>query len=253
MKASFSRAKIVFISVLSAIVFILIWKLVSLRIGTDIILPSPETVLLRLLKILISVKFWFAVGATALRILYGLVISFIVGFFAGFACGKNVYANAILSPIISITRTTPVMSIILLAMIWFKTDFVPVFVSILMIFPIITANVSQGVKNIDKRFIELGQVYHIGRFDFFINITLPSIAPFVFAGLRSSIGLAWKVVIAAEVLSQPIKAIGTNLQFSQMNLETADVIAWTVAAVILGRISERILDFVVRNKRWESP
>ncbi len=239
------------ISILSAAVFIVIWKLVSLRIGTDIILPPPERVFLRLAVIIQSAAFRQAVGATALRTLYGLFISFVLGFSAGIACGSSGRIDAFLSPMISLARTAPVMSVILLAMIWFRTDLVPVFVGVLMIFPIITANVRQGVKQVDPKLLELGRAYRLTRYEVLREITIPSVVPFVLAGLRSGIGIAWKVVIAAEVLSQPVRAIGTGLQFSQASLETADVIAWTAAAVILSWLSESALDMLIKKYRWE--
>ena len=236
---------------LSAVFFLLIWKIASLRIGTDIILPAPETVLLRLLAILVSPGFRQAVGATVLRTLYGLMISFVLGFTAGIACGSSRRIDAFLSPLIALARTAPVMSVILLAMIWFKTDMVPVFVGILMIFPILTANIRQGVRGVDKKLLELGKVYQLSRSEVLKEITIPSVVPFIIAGLRSGIGIAWKVVIAAEVLSQPVHAIGTELQFSQMNLETAEVLAWTVTAVVLSSLSEFLLDIFIRRRRWE--
>ncbi|MBI9108831.1 MAG: ABC transporter permease [Spirochaetales bacterium] len=252
MKASTSKNENKLISILSAAVFLLIWKTASLRIGTDIILPAPETVFLRLLAISGKPEFWTAVGATVLRTVYGLIISFALGFTAGIACGTSRRVDAVFSPVISIIRTAPVMSIILLAMIWFKTDIVPVFVCILMIFPILTANVKQGVNGVDRRLLELAKVYKLSRSEVLKEITIPSIVPFVLAGLRSSIGVAWKVVIAAEVLSLPVRSIGTGLQFSQMNLETAEVMAWTVMAIILSWISESILDLVIKHRRWEA-
>lgn len=240
------------IGTLSAAVFILIWKIAAERMGSDIILPPPEDVFFQLLTKIGQPAFWQAVGSTALRTIYGIIISFVLGFTAGIACGTSRMIDAVFSPVISITRTAPVMSVILLAMIWFKTDMVPVFVGILMIFPILTANVKQGVRGVDRRLIELATVYKLSRREVLRNITIPSVIPFVLAGLRSSLGIAWKVVIAAEVLSQPVRAIGTGLQFSQMNLETAEVMAWTLAAIILSALSESVLDQIIRRYRWEA-
>ena len=70
--------------------------------------------------------------------------------------------------------------------------------------------------------------------------------------MRSGIGVAWKVVIAAEVLCQPVRAVGTGLQFSQMNLETAEVMAWTVMAIILSWLSESALDLIIQKRKLET-
>ena len=241
------------LGIISAAGLVLLWKLASVLIGTDIILPAPETVFLRLVKIIMSAEFRLAAGSTILRTLYGLLISFILGFSAGIACGTNKTIDALLSPVVSTARTVPVMSIILLAMIWFKTDFVPVFVCVLMIFPILTANVKQGVSSVNRKLLDFGKVYGLTRAEILLEITIPSVVPFVLAGLRAAIGVAWKVVIAAEVLSQPLHAVGTGLQFSQMNLETSEVLAWTVIAVFLSWLSEMLLDVFIKKIRREMP
>lgn len=237
-------------SVVSVLLILLIWKLLTIRINTDIILPPPERVFVRLFSVFASDEFLLTVAKTCLRTLYGILISFVLGFFIGIACGISGIFNSIMSPVLSVTRSTPVMSVILLAMIWLKTENVPVFVCILMVFPIITTNVRQGVLGVDNSLLEIGKIYNLSQKSIVFNIIIPSVIPFVFAALYSSIGVAWKVVIAAEVLAQPIGAIGTNLQFSQMNLETAEVIAWTVVAVLLSGLSEFGFSALLRNKKW---
>ena len=234
---------------LSAAVLILLWKLFSLRIGTDIILPAPENVLRRLISIAADPGFAAAVGSTVIRTVYGLALSFILGFCAGIASGLSRRVDAVLSPIVSVMRTVPVMSVILLAMIWFRTEMVPVFVCVLMIFPILTANVKQGVEGVDRKLLQFAKVYRLGGNGVLLHVIIPSVTPFVLAGLRGGIGVGWKVIIAAEVLSQPVRAVGTEMQFSQMNLETADVIAWTAVAVILSSLSEAFLDRVIKRMK----
>lgn len=240
------------IGLLSTLGFLLLWKVISIKINAEIILPPPEDVLLRLIKISQSKKFWQAVLNTSVRTVYGFTLSFTAGFIAGIACGSSKRISAALTPLISVIRAVPVMSVILIAMIWFKTDMVPVFVCFLMIFPIITANVSQGINEVDKSLIAMASAFKISKYSKLIHITIPSTIPFVLAGIRSAVGVAWKSVIAAEVLSQPIKAIGTGIQFSQMNLETAEVMAWTVLAIILSKISEFIIELIIKSRKWRS-
>ena len=238
------------IGLLSTIILLILWKVISIKIDAAIILPAPEDVILRLVKISQNRKFWLAVGNTTARTLYGFILSFSAGFITGIACGNSSRINAALSPFISVIRTIPVMSVILIAMIWFKTDIVPVFVCFLMIFPIITANVSQGIREVDRSLIEMASAFKLSKYNILFHITIPSIIPFVLAGVKAAVGVAWKSVIAAEVLSQPVKAIGTGIQFSQMNLETSEVMAWTVIAIILSRISEFIIELVINSRKW---
>ncbi|MDA3939215.1 MAG: ABC transporter permease subunit, partial [Spirochaetia bacterium] len=193
------------ISVLSAIVLFLLWKIFSIKINAEIILPPPEDVLFRLIDISKSNKFWQSVISTTTRTLYGFTLSFTAGFITGIACGSSKRISAALTPLISVIRAVPVMSVILIAMIWFRTDMVPVFVCFLMIFPIITANVSQGISEVDNSLIEMASAFNISKYNKLLHITIPSIIPFVLAGIRSAVGVAWKSGFAAEVLCQQVK------------------------------------------------
>lgn len=252
MKDSTSVNKKRWIGVFSTFIILLMWKIISIGIDADIILPAPEDVIIRLFIIIRNKNFWKAVGSTAARTLFGFILSFCAGFITGIACGSSSRINAALSPIISVIRTIPVMSVILIAMIWFKTDMVPVFVCFLMIFPIITSNVSQGIREVDKSLIEMASAFKLTKLNILLYISIPSTIPFVLAGVRAAVGVAWKSVIAAEVLSQPVRAIGTGIQFSQMNLETAEVMAWTVLAVILSKISEYSVELLIQSQKWSA-
>ncbi len=81
-----------------------------------------------------------------------------------------------------------------------------------MSFPIICTNVIEGIKNIDIKLIEMAKIYKIKKYRIIREIYLPSMVPFLIAAISTSFGIGWKVVIAAEVLSQPKYAIGTSLQ-----------------------------------------
>jgi NitT/TauT family transport system permease protein len=133
------------------------------------------------------------------------------------------------------------MSIILLALIWFHTDMVPVFVSFLMAFPIICGNTIQGVRSIDRDLVEMSRIYGVSRREVLTGVYLPSIAPFLLAGASSAMGMTWKVIIAAEILSQPVWSIGTQMQMARIYLETGWVLAWTVVIILVSFVFESLL------------
>lgn len=136
------------------------------------------------------------------------------------------------------------MSIILLALIWFTSELVPVFVTVLTAFPIITGNVVEGFKNVDRNLIEMAKSYRMGKRNLFIHVYLPSLYPYLTAGSSSALGLTWKVVVMAEVLAQPARAVGTGLAEAKLQLDTAEVFAWTTVAVCLSAASEAVFRVV---------
>lgn len=217
---------------LAAVLFLLlVWKLISVVIGADIILPAPETTFRVFVDIMKSPEFWPSVGATVFRGLAGFLISCLLGLGVGIAAGFSSLVFWMVQPFLTVIRSTPVMAIILLALIWFNTELVPVFVSCLMGFPIICGNIIQGIKNADIQLLEMAHVYRVRRWRIVLELYLPSILPFLMAGASTAMGIIWKVIIAAEILSQPVLGIGTQMQTAKIYLETARVLSWTMAII----------------------
>ncbi len=240
MKASTIKSEKYFIFI-SFVILAVLWKLISFVIDSEIIFPSPESTIIRLYDLVITRDFSLILLSSLTRGLIGFIISLLLGISFGFFSGFNRYFNRMFEPFLIIIRSTPVMSIILIALIWFRSTNVPIFASFLVSFPIICLNVTEGIKNIDIKLIQMSKVYNIRRWRVAKEIYFPSILPFLLAGLSTAAGIGWKAVIAAEVLSQPDFALGTSMQVSRIYLETESVFAWTIVAIIISFFSERII------------
>jgi len=230
---------------LSSAVLIGIWWIASFFVS-DIILPPPGRVLSDFTQFLAQRSFWLSLQATFFRGIESFLISLIIGTAVGIASGSIAAVEALFRPLLSVIKATPVLAVILLAFIWFQTGTVPIFAAVLMAFPVVTQNVMIGVKEIPKELVEMGKVYRFSPKQQFFHITLPSITPFLISGGRSALGLTWKVVVAAEVLTVPRHGIGSGLQFAQINLETSRVLAWTLTAILLSALSELLFDLLSR-------
>lgn len=229
------------ITIISVALLIGIWKLISLFYGSELILPPPESTLVATLKLFISENFISIVGLTIIRGLIGFAISFILGIGLGILAGVNSSFNAFLKPILVIIRSTPVISLILLALIWFKVDMVPVFIAFLTMFPFICTNVIDGIRNVDPDLVEMANIYKVSHQRVIKEVYLPAIVPFIFSGASSAMGFGWRAIIIGEVLSQPKFGIGTVMQTAQTYLLVKEVIAWTIIAVIISYLFEIVL------------
>jgi NitT/TauT family transport system permease protein len=176
-----------------------------------------------------------------------MLISAPLGIAAGTAAGLNRAAGALLRPLFQVISATPVMSVILIAFLWFGQDRTPVFTAFLMVFPVMAANTLAGIQALDRGLVELFEVYRLSRRERILSLYLPGIVPFVLGGLRSGLSLCWKVVVAAEVLIQPRRALGTGMQNAKAQLETAELLAWTVATVCAAGLSSLILSLVLKG------
>ena len=149
--------------------------------------------------------------------------------------------DALLSPVISVIKTTPVASFVILVLIWLRRDYVPVLISALMVFPVVWSNVSAGIKNTDRSFLELARVYDFSFFKTARSIYFPSVLPYFRSACSSALGFGWKAGIAAEVLTVPGVSIGRMIYESKLYLQTTDLFAWTLCVILLSFLLEKLM------------
>ncbi|MBN1242406.1 MAG: ABC transporter permease subunit [Spirochaetales bacterium] len=216
------------------------WKLASLCIGKDIILPPPERVLIRAAALFAEPAFIHALAATLGRGLAAFALSMAAGALIGAGCGASPRFAAFVSPLLSAIRALPVIALILLFLFWFDVGAVPVFAAFLMAFPVVAAQVAEGWRSTDPRLLEMASLFRLERGRVLFGIRVPSMTGHLAAAAQAAIGLSWKVVIAGEVLSQPARALGTGLQDRRLMLDTAGVLAWAAAGVLLCALSDAV-------------
>lgn len=238
------------ISILSILILLAIWKLSSVLIGADIILPAPEKVILSLFSIIKSEPFITSLLNTLFRGLTGFFLSLGLGLVFGISAGLFKPFGYFIKPVISITRSTPVISVILLALIWFNTSHVPIFVAFLMAFPIVCGSIIEGINTVDEKLIEMANIYKVPLKKQVFKIYIPGLTPFIISGASMSLGIIWKVVVAAEVLSQPKFGLGTSLNEAKAFLITEEVFAWTVIALLLSFITEKLFNLISKKLNW---
>lgn len=238
------------LSLISFLILLGIWKISALIISADIILPPPEKVFISLFNIIASENFIKKILSTFIRGILGFLISYISGIIFGVLAGIFPKFRALFFPVISIIRSTPVISIILLALIWFNVNNVPIFVAFLMAFPIVCGNIIEGLTTVDKNLLEMANVYKIPLRKQVFHIYIPAIIPFIIAGASLSLGVVWKVIVAAEVISQPKWGVGTSLNEAKSFLITEEVFAWTVIAILLSFFTEVIFNKLSKKISW---
>ncbi len=230
-----------------------IWQMISGLISSEIIFPSPFSVFKGIGFIVQEKYFWISVLSTVKRGLLGILFSLFSGGALGIYAGLKKGGRIFLRPYVSLIRTTPVVVLILIALIWMTADFVPVFISFLISFPIIYTNTVQGIIQVDKSLVDMAKVYEVGKSRILREIYLPSISAYLTAGVSTAMGIGWKAVIAAEILSQPKYSIGTRLIEAKIYLEIDRVFAWALLAVALSFIFDNLLRIVEkRTMKWKT-
>ena len=221
--------------------WILIWEIFALIISREIYLPSPVSTFKALCRLLFIKNTYITILYSSYRTIFGFILSCFLGIILGYFCGINEFLYDLFNPLIMVMRTVPVMSIIIIALMWFRDTNVPIFVAFLMCFPLIWTNTVTGIKNTDIKLLQMCKIYNIKKIRVIKSVYFYSALPYIKAGMISALGIGWKVTSAAEVLSLPKYSIGRYLYDSKVYLEIPDLYAWTILIVILSFLFEKIL------------
>lgn len=219
-----------------------------LIVKRDIYLPSPYSVFLSLKELIFLTVFWKSIAFSILRVVVGLVLSILLGIAVAIATSMNSYLHDLIRPLMIAIKSTPVLSFIIIALIWFSSSNVPVFICFLMCFPVIWTNIITGIQQVDRKLLEMAKSFGVKKRSVLKKIYLPSILPYFSAACVTCLGLGWKVNVAAEVLSHPRNAIGSHLYSAKVYLDSSGLFAWTLVVILLSLLFEILFARMMQRK-----
>lgn len=223
-----------------AVFWLAVWWLLALIVGKELLIPSPPLVVRTLLELVVTGAFWRYTALTLLRITLGLLLGIVLGILTALLTNRLSLLHALLAPAVRVVRATPVASFIILVLLWVANGRVPVVISALVVLPVIWESTAAGLRSVDRDLLEFARAYRLTRWDTWRRIVIPSMLPQLAAAVCTAIGLAWKSGVAAEVLCLPKAAVGTQVYFSKLYLDTPALFAWTLVVVALSLTVERI-------------
>ena len=216
-----------------------LWQLTAVLIAQPLIVPRLEAIAAAVVNILTGEDFFLTVAATLLRIAATIAIDTVIAFLLGIAAGVSKRIEAALSPFETAMRAVPTMGVLLLSLIWFNSEITPIFVASLIALPLLYRGVVNGVKNIDIRLIQMSTGFKVSFVRKLTQLYIPSIRPFTLTAYSATLGLLVKVMVTAEVLSQPRRGIGTEFQIARAQLDTATIFGWGILVIIFAALMEQ--------------
>ncbi len=220
-----------------------VWQILAMVVGQELLLPTPWRVMVVWGQLAATKTFWLSCLYSLLRIAAGYVLGVTAGILLGILCVWVPLANTLLSPVLRVVRAAPVASFIILALVWIKTDYLPIFIAFLMVLPLMFSATATAIRGVDGKLLEMAKVYRLRPGKVITKILLPGAAPTVLSQALTTLGLAWKSGVAAEVICLPKLALGKFLQNAKVYLETPEVFAWTATIIVLSLLLERVLKY----------
>ncbi len=221
--------------------WLLVWQAISMLVGNEILLVGPLEAVGTLIGKLKEISFWQACLGSVLRISLGFLLGLAAGILLAVLSYRFQIMEEILSPVMTLMKAVPVASFVVLFLIWWSSAYLALVISFCITLPNLYVNTLAGMKNTDKKLLEMARVFKMAKKDSFFYIYRPAIKPFWDSAVAIAAGMSWKSGVAAEVIGQPDFAIGEQLYMSKIYLDTAGVLAWTVVVILLSMGFERLI------------
>jgi NitT/TauT family transport system permease protein len=186
--------------VVAAAVVVVWWAAVA---GTgSVIFPTPLQVLDATVDLARGGELWTHIGASLFRVGVGFALAMAVGVPLGLWMGWMRGAFDTVNPFVQVLRPISPIAWIPLAILWFGVgDLSPIFLIFLSsVFPTVLQTAA-GVHTIERQYLRAADNFGISRRRLFFQVVIPAALPQIIVGMRVSLGIAWLVVVAAEMIA----------------------------------------------------
>ena len=216
-----------------------LWEAADRIIDNRIVLSGPIHIVQALLAQIQQPDFWIICGASFIRITIGFILSFVAGVALAALCYRSELLRDIISPVMTTLKIVPMVSFVIMLLIWVGNQALTIYLSFLIVLPLIYTNTLAGLNAVDRELLEAAKEYGCSRWYRFYYFYRPTLMPFLVSGCRVALGMSWKSGIMAEVLGTPKPSIGREMFAAKTYLQTADLFAWTIVVIILSLIFEK--------------
>ena len=225
--------------------WLLVWQGASMALAAlyphgHLLLASPLSALVRLGQLAVTEVFWRSVARSALHLFGGFLLSCAAAMALAALAARFRAVRELLAPLVAAVKAVPVVSFIILALVWLDAESLPLFISALMVFPPVYLNVLAGIDSTDPKLLEMARVFRVPFRRTLKGIWLPQMLPYFRAAVSLALGLCWKAGVAAEVIGLPAGTVGERLYTAKVYFQTPDLFAWTAVILAVSALLERL-------------
>ena len=232
---------------------LIFWQVAAMLIHQNILLVSPLQVAMRLTTIWREKDFFASLWFSFYHIVGGFFLGLCSGIVLAVLAARFRFMEQILWPWMATIKSVPVASFVVICLIWLSAKNLSIFISFLIVLPVIYQNVLTGLRSGDGKMEEMARVFHLPWYRRLRYVTLPKLRPFLLSACSITCGMAWKAGVAAEIIGTPNGSMGRQLYLSKIYLDTDDLLAWTVVIVAVSVLFEKLFLFVLRRILHEHP
>jgi NitT/TauT family transport system permease protein len=199
--AAMSKLKQILPAATVIAILIAMWWLVIVMTHSAIF-PTPWQVVTGTLELARDGTLWSDIGASLMRVGVGFLLAVSIAVPLGLWMGWVKGAFSTLNPIFQILRPISPIAWIPIAILWFGVgDESPIFLIFMSsVFPMVVQTTA-GVHTIERRYLRAAENFGVSRYTLFSRVIIPAVLPQIIVGMRIGLGVAWLVVVAAEMIA----------------------------------------------------
>ena len=201
---------------------------------------SPVCVVLTLGNLIQQASFWQSIINSLLHIGLGFIIALLASSVCAILSSLFKFIEYLLYPLVVTIKSVPIVSFIILILVWVKPNNLSIIISFLMVFPLVYINILEGIKSSDIKLLEMAQVFNLSFLQRVTYIYIPEVLPYFKSACSMGLGLCWKAGIAAEVIALPSLTIGASLYDSKIYFDIPELFAWTLVIIIISIFFEKV-------------
>jgi len=214
--------------------------LVRSHVVPEHLVPAPSTIAETLWQ-LGGERLARHIGVSSLRVFAGFAIGALIAILFGAAMGLSRRIDSLLDPSFQALRAIPSLAWVPVLLLWMGIDEAPkiTLIAIGAFFPV-HISVVAGIRDVDRKLIELGEVNRLSQRALFTRILLPASLPHIFTGLRTGLSLAWMFMVAAELIAAT-RGLGYLLSDGRETGRPDTVFGAILLLALLGKLSDSVL------------
>jgi NitT/TauT family transport system permease protein len=188
-------------SLVMAALLVAVWWAVVVE-SKSAIFPTPAQVVLATIDLVRQGTLWDHIGASLFRVGTGFLLAVAVGVPVGLWMGWVDGAFITLNPLVQVLRPISPIAWIPIAILWFGVgDMSPIFLIFLSAVVPTIVQTADGVHTIDRKYLRAAENFGVSRDQLCLQVVIPAVLPQIIVGMRVSLGVAWLVVVAAEMIA----------------------------------------------------
>ena len=241
--------------ILPIVIFLATWELVARLnlVPGELFFPPFSVVVQEFYYLTASGVLGNNFLSSLIRVLIGLCAGSILGIAVGIVMGWRDNINKALHPVISLFYPIPALGWLPLLMLWIGiNEMLPITIIFICSFFPVLYNTVTGIRNVENDYIQLARTLGASDTKILTTVVIPLALPNIFTGLRLEAGMAWRVIIAAEMVAIPT-GIGALLMKAESLIRIDIIIVCLIVLAVMCLTFEKFFEYLENRltKKWK--